>query len=67
MNPLFSRFGGQPSSGPSMIEQFNQFASNFRGDPKTKVEELIRSGQMSEQQFKEYGQMATNLRQMFRR
>lgn len=67
MNPLFNRFGGQQPQNRSMIEEFNQFASNFRGDPRARVEELIRNGQMSKQQFEEYGQMATTLRQMFRR
>ena len=67
MNPLYERFGSQPSQNQSMLQQFNQFASNFRGDPKTKVEELIRSGQMTKEQFNEYSQMATALRKMFGR
>ena len=65
MNPLFNRFGNQQNQNPSMIQQFNQFASNFRGNPRQKVEELLRSGQMTKQQFDEYSQMANNLRQMF--
>lgn len=67
MNPLFNRFGNQQNQNPSMIQQFNQFASNFRGNPRQKVEELLRSGQMTKQQFDEYSQMANNLRQMFGR
>lgn len=67
MNPLFNRFGNQQNQNPSMIQQFNQFASNFRGNPRQKVEELLRSGQMTKQQFDEYSQMATNLRQLLGR
>ena len=67
MNPLFNKFGNQQNQSPSMIQQFNQFASNFRGNPRQKVEELLRSGQMTKQQFDEYSQMANNLRQMFGR
>ena len=67
MNPLYERFGSQPSQNQSMLQQFNQFASNFRGDPKAKVEELIRSGQMTKEQFSEYSQMATTLRKLFGR
>lgn len=67
MNPLYERFGSQPSQNQSMLQQFNQFASNFRGDPKAKVEELIRSGQMTKEQFNEYSQMATTLRKLFGR
>ena len=67
MNPLFNRFGNQQNQNPSMIQQFNEFASNFKGNPRQKVEELLRSGQMTKQQFDEYSQMANNLRQMFGR
>lgn len=47
-----------------MIQQFNKFASEFRGDPKQKVEELMRSGQMSQAQFNNLQQMATQFQQM---
>lgn len=67
MNPLFNRFGGQPQQNPTMLEQFNEFASNFRGDPRQRVEDLVRSGRMSKQQFEEYGRMATQLQNLFRR
>ena len=34
-----------------MMSAFNEFRSMFRGDPKSKVEELLRTGQMSQAQF----------------
>lgn len=66
MNPFYPQQRIQ--NGPiSMVEQFNQFVSNFRGDPKQKVEELLKTGQMSREEFNQYSQMANNLRGMFRR
>ena len=68
MNPLFNKFGG-PQQAPSqnLFQQFSEFASNFRGDPKQRVNELLRSGQMTQQQFQQYSQMANQLSSMFRR
>lgn len=66
MNPFYPQQRIQ--NGPlSMVEQFNQFVSNFRGDPKQKVEELLKTGQMSREEFNQYSQMANNLRGIFRR
>lgn len=66
MNPFYPQQRIQ--NGPlSMVEQFNKFVSNFRGDPRQRVEELLRTGQMSRDEFNQYSQMANNLRGMFRR
>lgn len=35
----------------NLIQQFNAFRQNFQGDPRQKVEELLRSGQMTQEQF----------------
>ena len=47
MNPLFGKFqNGQnyPQSQPNLLQQFNEFASQFRGNPKDKVDELLATG-----------------------
>lgn len=59
MNPLFNMFGNQ--QGPfnnNVINQFNQFRSTFQGDPKQKVQDLLNSGQMSQEQFNQLSSMA---------
>ena len=63
MNPLFNMFGNNQVSGPfnnmnNVINQFNQFQSSFQGDPKQKVQELLNSGQMSQEQFNQLSNMA---------
>lgn len=63
MNPLFNMFGNQQSGGPfnnmnNVIEQYNQFRSNFQGDPKQQVQNLLNSGQMTQNQFNQLSNMA---------
>lgn len=73
-NPLFQMFGSraQQNSGPfdnasNVIQQFNQFRSTFQGDPQQKVQELLQSGQMSQQQFNQLSLMAQTFRQLLGR
>ena len=60
MNPLFNMFGNQqgPFNNNNIINQFNQFQSTFQGDPKQKVQDLLNSGQMSQEQFNQLSSMA---------
>lgn len=71
-NPLFDKFSQQPANqNPfgnmmNMLQQFNQFKSTFRGDPKQKVQELLNSGQMSQQQFQQLSAMAEQFQKMMK-
>lgn len=47
-----------------MINQFNQFRQQFNGDPKQTVQNLLNSGQMSQQQFNQLQQQATQFQQI---
>lgn len=68
-NPLMQFLGG--TSGPSMpspmgnvmqlLRQFQQFRSAFQGDPKKQVEELRRSGKMSDEQYHQLEAMARQI------
>lgn len=42
-----------------MIQQFQQFKNNFKGDPEQEVKRLMQSGQMSQQQFNTLQQQAS--------
>ena len=70
VSSLFNMFGQQtpPMNGgfANMMTQFNQFKQNFSGDPKQRVQELLNSGQMSQQQFNQLSQMATQFQNMMR-
>lgn len=72
MNPLFNMFGNQSNSGlfnnmNNVLNQFNQFQSTFHGDPKQKVQELMNSGQMSQEQFNQLSNMAQVFQTLLRR
>lgn len=34
-----------------LVQQFNQFRTTFQGDPKQQVEQLRKSGKMSDEQY----------------
>lgn len=67
MNPLFNILnGGMQPQNPitNMINQLNQFRQTFQGDPKQQVQQLLNSGKMSQQQFNQLSQMATQIQNM---
>ena len=66
-NPFFNQ--NQPTGNPmtNMFQQFQQFKANFRGDPRQRVQELLNSGQMSQQQFNYLSNLAQQFRSMFNR
>lgn len=68
MNPLFNMFNqGNQNGGNSpfgLIQQFYQFRNAFQGDPRQKVQELLNSGQMTQDQFNRLSAMAQQFEQM---
>lgn len=56
------------ASGPmGMLEEFNKFKASMQGkDPQAMVQELIRTGRMSQQQFNQLAQMASQLQGIFK-
>ena len=67
MNPLFNILnGGMQPQNPmmNMMTQLNQFRQTFQGNPKQQVQQLLNSGKMSQQQFNQLSQMATQIQNM---
>ena len=57
-------YGGNPLGNiMNLINQFNQFKNNFQGDPRAQVQQLLNSGQMSQQQLNQLQNMAKQLQQ----
>lgn len=52
-NPLGNIFG--------IIQQFQDFKKNFKGDPRQQVQDLLNSGKMSQEQLDQYTSMAQQL------
>lgn len=60
-NPIFNMFNNTMPFGNNqnhILSQFNSFKSQFQGDPQQKVQELLNSGQMTQEQFNQLSQMA---------
>lgn len=72
MNPMLSRLAQQaparqPSNPMNMIQQFAEFKRQMAGkDPQAMVQQLLQSGQMSQQQFDQLKQQAMSLQSMLR-
>lgn len=68
-NPFFNQNSPMQSPNPmmNMLQQFQQFKANFQGDPRQRVQELLNSGQMSQQQFNYLSNLAQQFQSMFNR
>ena len=69
-NPLFNMLNGSSQNiGPfsniqNLVNQLNQFRNNFQGDPRQQVQELLNSGKMSQSQYNQLSQTATQIQRM---
>lgn len=52
MNPILQ------DNRNGMIQKFNQFRKTITGDPETMVKDLLRSGQMTQEQFEDLKKQA---------
>ena len=68
-------FGFGQGNGPTppqmpfpmnMVQQFNQFRQTFQGNPQEQVQQLLNSGQMTQEQFSQLQQMAQQFGQFFK-
>ena len=68
-NPLMQFLGGGAPSGfpgplgniAQVLQQFQQFRAAFKGDPRQQVEELRKSGKMSDEQYHQLEAMAKQI------
>ena len=69
-NQLFNMLGGSPnlpspfSNMQNFMSKLNQFRQSFQGDPKEQVQQLLNSGKMSQNQYNQLSQMATQIQNM---
>ena len=66
MNPLFGMFGPKQPANPmlNLMTQFQNFKMGFQGDPRQKVQELLDSGQMTQEQLNQLMAMANQFKSM---
>lgn len=63
-NPLFGMMGGNQPQMSGLMQRFQQFKQAFTGDPKQRVQDLLNSGRISQQQYNQAVQMAQQLQRM---
>lgn len=74
MNPILQQLqqrtqapSPQPNNPMQMIQQFNQFKQQMMGrNPKAMVEEMLRTGRLSQAQFEQLKQQASQLQQFLK-
>ena len=66
-NSLFNDFNQVPMNQMgNFLNRFNQFAQTFTGNPEARVKQMLQNGQMSQAQFEQFGQIATQLQQLIK-
>lgn len=64
MNPLFQMMMNKQTQGNDLLSRFRQFQQTFKGDPRQQVEQMLRSGQVSQEQYNRAVQMANQFKSM---
>lgn len=57
-NPLYNQMN---NNNANIMQKFQQFKSQFQGNPQEQVQQLLNSGKMSQAQFNNLRQMAQNM------
>lgn len=66
MNPLYEQMQNNHGGGTNgMLQMFQQFRQNFRGNPQEQVQQLLNSGKVSQAQYNQAVQMAQQFQRMF--
>ena len=67
-NSIYDSMGGNTQNMPFNLQEItnrlNQFRQSFSGDPKQQVQQLLNSGKMSQSQYNQLSQMATQIQNM---
>lgn len=68
-NQLFNMLGNNNLPSPfsnmqDMMQRLNQFRQSFSGDAKQQVQQLLNSGKMTQNQYNQLSQLATQIQNM---
>lgn len=62
-NPLLGTIGNQPNPMEHIMKQAQELKKSLSGNPREEVQRLLNSGQMTQQQFNQYSQVAQQIMQ----
>ena len=63
-NNLYQQLNGNNSQNRSLVDRFLEFKNSFQGDPRQIVEQLLQSGKMSQAQYNQLRQMASEFQKL---
>ena len=63
-NYLFNQLGKNSNQYREIVNQFNQFKNNFRGDARQQIQQMLNSGKITQKQYDEAVQKANTLAQI---
>lgn len=67
-NPIFSAMMQNTPFGnvQNLMNQYQQFRNTFKGDPQQKIQEMLNSGQITQQQINQAQNLATQFQKFMR-
>lgn len=66
MNPLFQMLNSPNNAATQLMQKFQEFRKNFSGDPQAQVQQLLRSGRITQAQYNNAVQMAQQLQHLLK-
>lgn len=60
-NPIYEAQRGTSGNMNNVLSQFQRFRSQFKGDPRQQVQQLLNSGKVSQEQYNRAVQMVNEL------
>lgn len=66
-NPLLSLSGVVNKRPKSIVEQFRDFRCSFKGDPQARINELLSSGKITQEQLNQATEMANMIKGMMKK
>lgn len=71
-NPLFNALGngasmqGIPGNFGQMMQKYQQFRSQFQGNPQQEIQKMLQSGQITQQQLNQAQTIAQQFQGLFK-
>lgn len=62
MNPIYNQMNQM--NRPNLFQQFMQFKNSFKGNAQQQIQQMLNSGQISQEQYNHAVQQAQALRKM---
>ena len=66
-NPLLSLSGVVNKRPKNIVEQFRDFRGSFKGDPQARINELLASGKITQEQLNQATEMANMVKGMMKK